>query len=120
MSTATQYLDLDAIKPAQEFKVKLGGQEHILKETDVETFILNTEDVQKLGLLSNAVEELKLSLRLVSRAFPTIPEPVLQKLTFSQCNALIEFARTANGEVKVTEEMQAEADATADPQTAGK
>lgn len=118
MTTTTQYLDLDAVQIAQRFTVKLNDKVHELAEATVETFIANTRDIQALSLKSDVVDETELSIRLVKRAFPTMEEAELRRLKLSQVNALIEFARGANGEKRVEEAAAAEAVA-ANPPEAG-
>lgn len=106
----TKFLDLDAVKPETGFTLKLNGAKHDLVETDIETFIENSKDIERLGVTSSSTEELQLTIRMIKRAFPTILESELMKLKLSQLKAINDFALTANGE-KAEEQISGESEA---------
>lgn len=94
----TKYLDLDAVQASVEFTLKLNGKEHPLVEADINTFIANSKDIEKLGVAASTVEEIELTVVMIQRAFPTISEEELRKLKLSQLKAINDFALEANSE----------------------
>lgn len=112
----TKLLDLDSISSNVDFALKLNGKEHKLVEPSVETFINNLKDVQSLALQADPAEELELSIKMIRRSFPTIPEKELRGLKLSQINAIADFARSSSGQV--VEEVAATPDAEGNGQVA--
>lgn len=102
------YLDLDSVQPESNFVLKLNGREHKLRETTIADFIENTKAVEKLGLNTSAVEEMELTIGMIRRSFPTLPEDELRSLTFTQLQAIVDYARQANGEVVEKDDAKGE------------
>lgn len=94
----TKFLDLDAVASNVDFSLKLNGKAHKLVEPSVDTFINNLKDVQSLSLSASPIEELEMSIKMILRSFPSIPEQELRDLRLTQIQAISDFARTAGGE----------------------
>lgn len=108
----TNFLNLDEVKPTIEFSFQLNGKRHELVPATVETFIANMNDLKSLGVNADPIDELQVMLKMIGRAFPTITEKELKKLTLDQAKAISEYARRANGEVvETTTDTGAEGDA---------
>lgn len=119
-SPVVRHLDLDAVLPPVAFSITLNGAKHELKEADVEAYLANIRDVQNLALAADIAEETEFSIKLVKRAFPTIQEAELRGLRLSQLQAIIDFARGANGEEVPADKVEtAEASDDANPPNAG-
>lgn len=100
----TKMLDLDAVTSNVDFTLKLNGKEHSLVEPSVEVFISNLSDLEALALNATPSEELEMSIKMIKRSFPSIPEKELRQLKLSQINAIAEFARSSSGQEPVVEE----------------
>lgn len=94
----TNYLDLDSVASEAEFVLKLNGREHKLKVATVNTFVQNMKDLEGLSMNATAGEELEVAVKIVQRAFPTIPEDELRELSVLQVKAISDYAMQANGE----------------------
>ena len=117
--TKTQFLDLDALLPAVEVTVKLGGKSHKLKQLSVQDFVANTADQQKLGEASTLAAEVETVVRMLHRAFPTITIEAFHKLELAKLYKLLSFALEQNGSDKASKEVAAEAKSDDEnPQTA--
>ena len=117
--TKTQFLDLDALLPAVEVTVKLGGVNHKLKQLSVQDFVANTADQQKLGEAASLSAEVETVVRMLHRAFPTITIEAFNKLELAKLYKLLAFALEQNGSDKASKDVAAEAKSDdANPQTA--
>jgi hypothetical protein len=94
----TKFLDLDAVSSDAEFSLKLNGKEHALSEPSVDTFITNMRELETLSLNASPREEIEMSIRMIQRSFPTIPETELRALKLTQLKAIGDFARQASGQ----------------------
>ncbi len=98
------YLDLDAIESPVDFTIKLNGVEHKVVESTVADFIATARALEGLSLNGSVEKELEVSLSIIQRAVPTVPEAELRSLTLTQLNKIRDFVMTANGEK--TEEVK--------------
>jgi hypothetical protein len=99
-----KYLDLDTVLPPSR-TIKLGGQEYEVATLSVSQFIdmvRRTEELQKradAGKPLSMAEVIELQRDGVKEALPTMPAEVLNKLTYKQIEAVLEFVRaTAEAE----------------------
>jgi hypothetical protein len=95
---APKILDLDAIQSPAAFTIKLKGKEHEIRETSIGDFIETTRIVEQHAMKQGVVDDLELTITLIRRTVPTIPEEDLRSLTFTQLQAIQDFVQTANGE----------------------
>ncbi|WP_062120538.1 hypothetical protein [Aureimonas sp. AU40] len=100
--TNVKFLDLDEVAPKVGFAIKLKGQRYDGKEATVEDFINNTLDIQALGTKTTAKEEFDITVKMLMRAFPGLPETDIRNLTLSQIQAFVQFAQQNNGQDEVT------------------
>ncbi|TDW20403.1 hypothetical protein EV128_12533 [Rhizobium azibense] len=98
MSVEPVYLDLDAIESPVDFTIKLNGKEHKVVETNVSDFIATARAIESLSVGASVEKELEVSLSIIQRTLPTIPEEELRKLKLSQLHKIRDFVMTANGE----------------------
>lgn len=110
------YLDLDTVVPHDEIVVRLGGIDHPLVPITLEDFVKNTKTVQDLGVITDPESEMKLVKSMLFRAFPSMTDEIVNKLTLIQLNRLLDFAMEHNGAKKV--EQEAGAEAKSDPKQA--
>lgn len=116
---STTFIDLDEVVAETEMTLKLNGKEHKMRQTDVETFVQNLKDLDKLGLNATMVEEVETTVAIVQRAFPTITPAELRKLTLPQLKKISDAARGVSGEITTTDPQEkAEAEATGKSQKA--
>lgn len=117
MTDTTKFLDLDAVKPATELVVGLGGMKHTLVPVTVEAFLANTtliDQMREEGGISTRVE-FELVIKLLLRSFPTMTDAMLRGLTFDQLKQLQAFAQNNDGTDQVNKEAAAEAAANPQP-----
>lgn len=98
MTVEPVYLDLDAIESPVDFTVKLNGKEHRVVETSVSDFIATARAIESLSVGASVEQELEVSLSIIQRTLPSIPEDELRKLKLSQLHKIRDFVMTANGE----------------------
>jgi hypothetical protein len=111
------YFDLDAVVP-DEVVIKLGGKEYPLKPVSVDDFIKNSKMLQAIeGAASDLEATLAHTIDLLTRAFPTMSEAIIRKMSMLQMNKLVELAHGMNGQKAA--EASAAAVATENPSTAG-
>lgn len=91
-ATQPHYLDLDAIVPEVSVVIKFGGAEHKMAMPSVEDFVRQTKEMEKLSAAGSPEEEMKLLLGMLGRAFPTIGEANIGKLTIPQLREFAAFA----------------------------
>jgi hypothetical protein len=92
------YLDLDAIESPVDFTIKLNGKEHKVVETDVAGFIATAKALEDLALGASVQQELEVTLSIIQRTLPTVPEEELRALKLTQLHKIRDFVMTANGE----------------------
>lgn len=107
--TKTMFLDLDAVKPEVDVSIKINGTTHNLVPPSVEDFLENTKMIQAAATQTDLQAQFDMTIKMLIRAFPTLPEKDLRGLTLPQLNRLIEFAQEHSGEKKVSGEMEAAA-----------
>ena len=119
MTAQPNYLDLDAIDTEFTLVVKLDGTDHKLQPISLEDFVANLRKIQEMGVTTDPMQEVEMLVEMLSKAFPSIGEPRLRKLTLPQLSALMEKAREFNGENAVTREAKAQlaSEGNANPQT---
>lgn len=104
MSTV-KYLDLDAIAEEAVFTLKLNSKEHKLQVATVKMFAENMRDVQETTLDASITDELKVIVRIVKRAFPTMTDEDIENLTLPQLRTIADFALKASSEAVSVEKQ---------------
>mgnify|MGYP001073623960 CR=1 FL=1 len=94
----TQFVDLDSVVDESPLQLKLNGKIHLLKVADVETFLINLKEIEELPLDASPRQEIELYMRLIKRAFPTIEDTELRKLTMAQLKKVNEVAQGVSGQ----------------------
>ncbi|MBA8881729.1 hypothetical protein [Phyllobacterium myrsinacearum] len=111
----TKYLNLDELSAEREFFIKLSGKDHLVQEPTVQDFLDNLKELEALPINASPTEELNLTIKQLLRSVPTLTDPQLRKLTFSQVKAIHDFVMTAGGQKIETEETK---DGEVDPKPA--
>lgn len=104
----TKYVNIDELVSPPPFGVVINGVKHDLKPATVKTFVENMKDIEALQFNSSVSTEIETSLRIIRRAFPTVPEELLMELEVEQLRAITNAALGINGE-KVGVEQPGEA-----------
>jgi hypothetical protein len=92
------YLDLDAIESPVDFTIKLNGKEHKVVETSVSDFIATARALEGLALGASVEKELEVTLSIIQRTLPSVPETELRGLKLTQLHKIRDFVMTANGD----------------------
>jgi len=112
----TQYLDLDALVNVEK-TVRFKGKEHKLKHVSVQDFVDNVKLAQSLGPDAGIEKEVEATITMLLKAFPTMDRADLMDVPLEALNKILAFAQANDGSDAV--KGAAEADAKANPPTAG-
>jgi len=101
----TKYLDLDEIVVPEKV-LKLFKEEHVMKPLSVEDFISNIKEAKKLEASgeSDVGDHILALTGMIGKLFPTVTQETLGKLSMSQLNAILAFARDDDGDENVGKE----------------
>ncbi|GAA4525525.1 hypothetical protein GCM10023174_10270 [Chelativorans composti] len=103
----TKVINLDTLAPAPALAIIVDGERHEMKEATVETFLENMRDIEALGVNASPVQEVETIIRIVSRAFPTLPVEKMRKWPLSTIQQLADMARGMNAEIGTTDAKEA-------------
>lgn len=110
MTKSPKILDLDALVQEQII-VRLNGRDHELRPVTLKDFAENAKDIETMGKAPSLEEEIKITKRMLARAFPTMTETDFDGLNMAQMQAVIDYAHSNNGQnagqVTAAEEAQA-------------
>jgi hypothetical protein len=87
-------LNLDEIETGLERTVVLGGKNYPLKPMSVEDYIAQLKDAQAAEKEQDTVKLFELMVNSVGRAFPSMKEGVIRKLTVAQLQKLMAFVQS--------------------------
>lgn len=87
-------LNLDEIETGLERTVVLGGKSYPLKPMSVEDYIAQLKDAQAAEKEQDTVKLFELMVNSVGRAFPTMKEAVVRKMTVAQLQKLMAFVQS--------------------------
>lgn len=100
-----QVLNISKLRKPASMVVVIDDVRHERAEPTVEDLLTTVEDVEALAVPNVKMsEQLKITLRIITRAFPTLTEAMLRKRPAEELNALFDAAR---GEVEVEAEDEA-------------
>lgn len=88
-----KFLDLDALAPKEEIKIKLNGKEHLMKEMTVEDFIWATKEASEREISDDPTSMLHAMIDVLKRQFPTIDEEEFKNIGFDKLAAILDFTR---------------------------
>lgn len=90
----TKVLNLDDLETSVERSVVVGGKTYMMEAFSVEDFINQMKEIEEIGdKVPSASEMMETTLKMIQRAFPTMPNEVLRKLKTHQIDALYEFLK---------------------------
>lgn len=96
MAKNTKYLHLDEVQPAISKVLTLKGVSHTMQELSVGQMIENLRIAESLeNKTLSLAEQIEFMVNLVQNVFPTCPRADLEGLSFSQLNAVVEFAQSS-------------------------
>lgn len=109
----TQFLNLDEIETTIEKVVVLNKVSHSFVPFTVEDFVNNLKEMETYSAKTDVPmsEYMSFMVSMVKRAFPTIPEGELDKLTMEKLKALTDFIKGVTEQEAVaglTAEQEAE------------
>jgi hypothetical protein len=87
-------LNIDAfVKPKRS--ITLGGQDHVVKELDVDAFIENVAAAEAVEANKDAKvgDHINLALASLAKSLPTVDAAVLRKLPMEAIGAMLQFVR---------------------------
>ena len=108
-------LDLDALVQEQII-VRLNGRDHELRHVTLKDFLENAKDIETMGKSPSLEDEIKITKRMLSRAFPSMKEADFDGLNMVQMQAIIDYAHSNNGQN--AGQVAAAEEAAANPPTA--
>lgn len=98
MSEDMKLLDLDAIAPKEEIKIRLNGVIHVMKEMTVEDFVWATKETQEREEGGDTPENMAASvdsmIEVLCRQFPTATAEEFRALNFQKLNKLLRFTQS--------------------------
>lgn len=95
--TKTTFIDLDAVV-SNPVTISFQGVDHKLKPVTVEDFVANMKEIQELGTAPGFDKELDLTLRMLSRAFPSITKESFGSMSIEQMQRLVSTIHEMNGQ----------------------
>lgn len=114
MTKSPKILDLDALVQ-EEMIVRLSGKDHTLRPVTMKDFLENAKDIETLGKAPSLEEEIKITKRMLSRAFPSMNDGDFDGLTMVQMQAIVDYAHANNGQATGNEQVAEEAKANPPP-----
>lgn len=95
----TKVLNLDALETEIEKSVTVDGVDHAMKPLSVEEFVNNMKEIEAIqaaGAEITPSEAFERSLVMIVRAFPSLEEARVRKMTTPQIDALFAFVQGEN------------------------
>lgn len=97
----TKILNLDAIETSQEKIIKVDDVDHVMSPLSVEEFVENMKELESIkaaGADLEPSEAFERSLKMILKAFPTLPEARVRKMKVHQVDAIFAFVQGENDE----------------------
>jgi endo-1,4-beta-mannosidase len=101
----TKIVNIDALREESPFVLVIGDAEHKMQVATVQDFIENMKLIEGLGTNPSMTDEIEISIKVIARAFPTIPEKDIRQWQVSTIQKLFDIARGAD----VTQTVEDEA-----------
>lgn len=101
----TKIVNLDALATAPKLTILVDGVKHDMVEPTVQSFIDNMTEIEAMGMNPSPLNEMKLGVKIIQRAFPTISEEAMSKWTLERLNMLVNIARSGGAEI-VTDDAE--------------
>lgn len=99
-------INLDTIQKSRPVELVVDGTKHKMKESTVEDFIENMKLIDALGVKPTPAQEIEVMIAFILRAFPTLKNNQVRKMTMQQLRMLSDLARGENGEIATDDETE--------------
>jgi hypothetical protein len=99
----TEVFNVDVFKEASPLVVSISGVEHKMVPASVQVFLENIADLEKLEKNPTLKEQVEWTVRILTRAFPTIPAKEFHTWPLSAIESLFNKVRTHDDRAQVEE-----------------
>ncbi|NKX37872.1 hypothetical protein HGG70_08100 [Rhodobacteraceae bacterium R_SAG4] len=100
----TKVLNIDEFQPEAPFTVVTKGVEHHMVEPTVQMFLDNLADLEALAAAPTVADEVKMTVKMICRAFPTLSFEDVCLWPLPAIESLFNVVRGLEGDGKVTEQ----------------
>ena len=120
-ASETRFVNIaDLRKPPAVIITTEDGKRHEMVATTMGDFIETLEEIEKLGIDASPIEEAKMTIRTVVRAFPTLTEDDVRGWSSDILEGVYRVVMEASGQIVTTDAEEAEkANAEGKPQSEG-
>lgn len=95
----TKVLNVDDLEGSIDKVITIKGVDYAMKPFSVEDFLNQMRELNALGEKGvDGAEMFEMSLRMIERAFPTLPKGTLQTLNTFQVDAIYNFLKATSEE----------------------
>jgi hypothetical protein len=89
----TKVVNFEALQDEPPFILMIEGKEHPMKIASVSDFVENMKLIEKLGANSSVADEIEVSIKVISRAFPSLTEDAIRSWQVTTIDKLFRIAR---------------------------
>lgn len=100
----TKILNIDDLLQESPLKVIIGGVEHAMTTPTMGDFLANMKDLEALAASPNIVEETRVTVRVIARAFPSLTEEDVYKWPVNVIENLFNIVRGVDPDAQVASE----------------
>lgn len=99
----TKVLNIDEFQTEAPFVVVVKGVEHAMVQPTVQMFLDNLADLERLAAAPTVADEVKMTVKMICRAFPTLKEADVNGWPLPAIERLFNIVRGFDADGQVTE-----------------